>query len=271
MVTTQGQGTFTGTMTLEVEYLGSQFPLTLPVSVGANTTTNVCKFGGIEAGAELLQHLNVNKLYYNQAIWRSLDASTTALLLSKYRFEDIPVANQVDPKPIQVAGNYLVFRMPGFVARRNLPVPAAPTSGSAEETAQAAWQKWLGDKGLTFGPENTTEQLVPIPTGGVFAEAVQGRANSAEKLDVTRFWNRQDSPIPLQPPEIAAINMESRAQPIDLRPGQLGQPVLNIVNPTRSLRLRQGWGHPGALQSGNMFRDMSGLAATIGLAQAIAS
>ncbi|MBL8961169.1 MAG: hypothetical protein JNJ98_15035, partial [Gemmatimonadetes bacterium] len=114
----------------------------------------------------------------------------------------------------------------------------------------------------------TREQLVPIPTGGVFAEAVLGRSNSAEKLDATRFWNWQDSPIPLQPPEIAAINMQSRAQPIDVTPGQLGQPVLNIVNPT-GLPDPTGLGAMmGALQNGSMFRDMSGLAATVGLAQA---
>ena len=97
-----------------------------------------------------------------------------------------------------------------------------------------------------------------------------GRSNAAEKLDATRFWNWQDSPIPLQPPEIAAINMQSRAQPVDVTPGQLGQPVLNIVNPT-SLPDPTGLGPMlGALQNGGMFRDMAGLAATIGLARGTA-
>ncbi|MBV9126020.1 MAG: hypothetical protein JO112_21925, partial [Planctomycetes bacterium] len=271
LVTTQGQGNFIGIMTLELEYLGSQFPLTLPVNAGPNTTTSVCTIGGTEAGPELLRHLNGNRLYYNQAIWRSLDASTTALLLSKYRFESQSVANLIDPKPLQVAGNYLVFRMPGFLARRNLVEQTNTAPDAIDAVSRAAWRKWLDDKGLGFGPEHTTEQLVPVPTGGVFAEAVLGRSNSAEKLDVTRFWNWQDSPIPLQPPDIAAINMDSRAQAIDLRPGQLGQPVLNIVNPT-SLPDPAGLGAIlGALQNGNMFRDMSGLAATIGLAQATGS
>ena len=98
-----------------------------------------------------------------------------------------------------------------------------------------------------------------------------GRSNSAEKLDASRFWNWQDSPIPRQPPEIAAINMQSRAQPIDVTPGQLGQPVLNIVNPT-ALPDPTGLGPMmSALQNGSMFRDMSGLAATIGLARETAS
>ena len=265
-VTTEGQGNFVGTMTLELDYLGSRFPLTIPVNAAGNTTTSVCIVGTPEAGPELLQHLNANRLHYNQAVWRSLDASITALLLSRYRFEDQPVANLIDPKPLQLAGNYLVFRMPGFVARRDLVDRSNGTSGTLEDVSLAAWKKWLTDKGLNFA--DFTEQVVPVPTGGVFAEAVLGRSNSAEKLDATRFWNWQDSPIPLQPPEIAAINMDSRAQSIDLRPGQLGQPVLNIVNPT-TLPDPTGLGPIiGALQSGGMFRDMSGLAATIGLAQA---
>jgi len=267
LVTTEGQGVFRGTMTLELEYLGSRFPVTVPVIARPNATTTVCTFAPIDAGSELLLHLNSNRLYYNQAVWRSLDASTTSLLLSHYRFEGQAVANLIDPKPLQIAGNYLVFRMPGFVARRGV-LEKPDVADAPDAAARAAWRNWLGDKGLTFGPDASSEQMVPVPTGGVFAEAVLGRSNSAEKLDVTRFWNWQDSPIPLQPPEIAAISLDSRAQAADVRPGQLGQPILNIVNPT-SLPDPTGVGAVlGAVENGNLFRDMSGLAATIGLAQA---
>jgi uncharacterized membrane protein YgcG len=267
-VTTEGAGDFRGTMTLELDYLSSRFPVTLPVAAGPNSTTTVVTLGGIEAAAELLEHLNGNRLHYNQAIWRSLDSSTVALLLAGFHYEGQPVANVIDPTPLQIAANYLVFRMPGFVARRDLAEPADEAGGAADATARAAWRKWLADKGVTFGPDASSEHLVPVPTGGVFAEAVLGRSNAAEKLDATRFWNWQDSPIPLQPPEIAAISMDSRAQPADVRPGELGAPVLNIVNPT-SLPDPTGIGAIlGAVQNGNMFRDMSGLAATIGLAQA---
>ena len=264
-----GEGRATGNMTLELSYRGAFFPLTLPITAAANTSTAVAKVGDTEAAPELIEHLQANRLYYNQAIWRSLDASTVSLLLSKFTFEGITVADLIDPRPIQVAGNYLVFRMPGFVARATLPV-RGEDADTPEASFRRSWNQWLDDRGLTFRPDARQELLVPVPTGGVFAEAVLGRSNSAEKLDMTRFWNWQDSPIPLQPPEIAAINMGSRAQPIDVTPGHLGQPVLNIVNPT-SLPDPTGLGPMlGALQSGNMFRDMSGLAATIGLAQGVA-
>src|SRR5262245_59622767 len=265
-----GEGRATGSLTLEFTYRGAFFPLTMPMSVAANASTAVARVGETEAVPELVEHLQANRLHYNQAIWSSLDASTVALLLSKFTFEGMIVADLIDPRPIQVAGNYLVFRMPGFVARASLPV-IRDDGNTPEAVLRRSWNQWLKDRGLTFGSNTRQESLVPVPTGGVFAEAVLGRSNSAEKLDMTRFWNWQDSPIPLQPPEIAAINLGSRAQPIDVTPGQLGQPVLNIMNPT-SLPDPAGLGAAlGALQNGNMFRDMSGLAATIGLAGALSN
>ena len=117
IVVTTGDGArATGTLTLELSYRGAYFPVTMPVDVAANATATVARTGDSEAGPELVEHLRANKLYYNQAIWRSFDASTVALLLSKFTFEGLPVADLIDPRPLQVAGNYLVFRMPGFVA-----------------------------------------------------------------------------------------------------------------------------------------------------------
>lgn len=261
-----GSGSVTGAMTLSIGYRGSLFPVTVPVNVARGATSAVLKVGDTEAGPELVDHLRANRLHYNQAIWRSFDASTIALLLSRFTFEGQEVADLIDPRPMQIAGNYLVFRMPGFVSRPGLSARFDDSGTSPEAVARRGWGDWLAARGLIFGPSTTTEQLVPVPTGGVFAEAVLGRSNSAERLDATRFWNWQDSPIPLQPPEIAAISMGSRAQGIDVTPGQLGQPVLNIVNPT-ALPEPTGLGPMmGALQNGSMFRDMSGLAGTIGLA-----
>jgi hypothetical protein len=271
VTTGDGTGRSTGGLSLELSYHGAYFPVTVPIDLGANATVTVVKVGDSDSAPQLIEHLRANRLHYNQAIWRSFDASTVALLLSKFTFEGTPVADLIDPRPIQIAGNYMVFRMPGFVSRAALPPSRDDGATTPAATASRTWTQWLTDHGLTFGPETTTDDLVPVPTGGVFAEAVLGRSNSAEKLDATRFWNWQDSPIPLQPPEIAAISMESRAQPIDVTPGQLGQPVLNIVNPTQ-LPNPTGLGPIlSTLANGSMFRDMSGLAATIGLAQATGS
>src|SRR5688572_31339603 len=92
----------------------------------------------------------------------------------------------VDPRLLAVTGTHAVFRM------------------LLDTAARAAWQEELYEWGIT-GPDSRREDLVPLPTGGVFAEAVLGRSNSAEKLDVTRFWNWQDSPPPFAPPAIASL------------------------------------------------------------------
>lgn len=84
-----------------------------------------------------------------------------------------------------------------------------------------------------------------MATGGTFAETILGRSNCAEKLDITRFWNWQDSLIPLQPSDIAAIQTGSRATSEDVKPGQLSNPIVNITSPT-SLPDPTGAGNPGA-------------------------
>lgn len=199
---------------------------------------------------ELIGHLMSNQLYYSQAIWRAMNPTTVGILLSRYTWHvgggERPLVELVDPNPVAIAANYLVLRLSGD-----------------DKTEREAW---LHKKKIIEG--SCREDLVPVPSGGVFAEAVLGRFNSAEKLDITRFWNWQDSPIPIQAPDIAAIQAGSRSEPDNTVPGQLSAPVLSIVNPP-AFPDPQGMGAVlAAIQNGNMFRDMSGLAATIGLAQA---
>ncbi|QMT60862.1 hypothetical protein [Legionella sp. PC997] len=268
-ITSANTSYLTGRLTLQLSYNSAKFPISLPVEVSPNAVElQLCRFAVNQSDeAELKMHLEQNRLYYSQVVWRALDPSQIALLLSAFTFEDKPIGNLIDPNPVMVASNYLVFRMPSFIKA----VGIEDTESDTEDEAHKSWRGWLKDRGLVLGANAAIEQLIPIPTGGVFAEAVLGRSNCAERLDATRFWNWQDSPIPLQPPEIAAIQMESRAQPIDVTPGQLGAPVLNIMNPT-TLPDPTGVGAIlNAVQNGSMFRDMAGLASTAALAQALGS
>ena len=247
-----------GTVTLLCAHLGRRFALpAIPVRLG-NALTRIVAFRSDQADRrrELVAHLNAHNAHYTQAILRSLDSATLVLLLSDYVWNGRPVIDQVEPKPLTVAGNFIVLRAP---------VDADDPSGVHADGAELGWNRLLEARGFDLG-ETPDTRVVPIPTNGVFAEAVLGRSNSAEKLEYTRFWNWQDSPIPLQPTEIAPVATGSRATQEDLRPGQLGQPVLNIVNPT-ALPDPTGVGAAlTAVASGNMFRDMSGLAGTQTLA-----
>lgn len=268
-ITSANTSYLTGRLTLQLSYNSAKFPISLPVEISPNAVeVQLCQFLVNQSDeTELEMHLEQNRLYYSQAIWRALDPSQIALLLSSYTFEGKPIGDLIDPNPVMVASNYLVFRMPSFIDA----VGVATNVSDTDDEAHKTWRGWLKDRGLILGTDTAREQLIPIPTGGVFAEAVLGRSNCAELLDATRFWNWQDSPIPLQPPEIAAIQMESRSQPVDVTPGQLGSPVLNIMNPT-TLPEPTGVGAIlNAVQNGSMFRDMAGLASTAALAQALGS
>lgn len=210
--------------------------------------------------AALRAHLQQHRLYYNQILFRSLDAASLALLLSPYVYGDRPLLEVIDPTPVTVAGNYLVFRMP------TVPDPEANTG-----TPARTWADWLDDHDLldeatgALVTGTLREDIIPLPSGGVFAEAVLGRSNSAEKLDMTRFWNWQDSPIPIEPPDIQPLSLDSRTQGTDLKPGDFSSPLVNIVART-TLPDPQGTSAIlDALATNNLFRDMSGLVATIGL------
>ena len=157
-----------------------------------------------------------------------------------------------------VTANFLVFRVSVSATGRT-----DDQRWAAEETA---WREWLERRGLDRPAPKT--EIIPLPSGGVFAEAVLGRYNAAEKVDLTRFWNWQDSPIPIAAPDIAPVQAGSRAEPEDLRPGQLSQPVVNIQTPAALPDPTGVAAILTAIQNGNLFRDMSGLAQNAALAQA---
>ncbi|MFC7788092.1 hypothetical protein ACU045_03830 [Microbacterium sp. MAHUQ-60] len=245
-----------GSMVIRYESEGQQSLAVVPIDVLASSAMQkVCFLHGDAAGRrdELLAHLQANRSHYTRVVLGRLDAASLALLLADVSWLGRPLADQVEPNPIAVSGNYLVLRAPA-------------EDGDASGLAQfASWGALLRDRGIDFGTEST--RLVPIPTAGVFAEAVLGRSNSAEKLDITRFWNWQDSPIPLQPPEISPVATGSRGTTDDLKPGPLGTPVLGISTPTVLPEPAGLSAALGALANGSMFRDMAGLAGTQDLAQ----
>jgi hypothetical protein len=243
------------TVTLTVNRNGVRFPLELPavtVAKGAKSEIRVVQIKPGGVNVNLKQHLSENRMHYSQAIFRSLDSTQIALLLSGFGVEVngqlVPVAQVVEPRPIRYVGNYLAFKM------------------NTDTSSDEIWATWLRDHGIQLG--SSKEDIVPLPSGGTFAEAVLGRSNCAEKLDITRFWNWQDSPIPLQPTEIAAVQTGSRATNEDVKPGQLSNPIINITAPTSMPDPSGTAAVLAAIQNGNMFRDMSGLQGTIGLAQA---
>ena len=193
--------------------------------------------------SDLIAHLEENALHYSSAIWRSLDAAAITTLLGTYRLGGQRLIEVIDPVPAAVSGNYLVFRFYG-------------------DLGTDAWEALQEKLGEDATPR---EDMVPLPSGGVFAEAVLGRSNAAEKLDITRFWNWQDSPIPILPSEISPLSAGGKANDKTPQTGALEGSIVNIVNPP-SLPDPAGLGPLySAVANGGMFRDMSGLAQTTAL------
>lgn len=253
-----------GQITLHCSYRGRPFDLP-PITLQLASTTAMqrvvdFRYTSGDRQQELLAHLQANSAHYSQVIFRSLDTAAIVMLLSPFTWNGEPLVDQIEPAPIAAAGNFLVFRAP--VADDQL-------SGIREDGTNQTWEKVLEERGIDFSESDS--RLVPVPTGGVFAEAVLGRSNSAEKLDITRFWNWQDSPIPLEPPEIAQVATGSRGAPEDLTPGNLSSPLLNIVNPTSLPDPAGLTASLNALATANLFRDMSGLAGTQNLADSAAT
>ncbi|MEU9110980.1 hypothetical protein AB0D04_04030 [Streptomyces sp. NPDC048483] len=102
-----------------------------------------------------------------------------------------------------------------------------------------------------------SEQLISLPTRGVFAEAKLGHCNSAEVIDNTRFWDWQKSPDPDSAPQIAPVSTGSREVVVSTTPSGLPASSVTIVQPPQA---PDPVGMAAALQllgQGDIFRDMS--------------
>ena len=261
---------------------------------------NLARFENTYSDYQLIEHLNKNTDYYSRILWYNMDLDSLASLLSKYSYNQRPLLEIIDLEPVAVTGNHIVFKAPSdwledeswrdFLIRKGYLESSSRNPGS--QAVSANFSK-PGDKKAEYGETEVLKKtpivsqsvvgntiynvnssklishdIIPLPSSGVFAEAVLGRFNSSEKLDLTRFWNWQDSPIPILPPEIASLHSESRAiDRGDVRPGSLDAPVVNIMNPP-SLPDYQGLSPLlNAISTPDMFRDMSGQQYTASLAQ----
>ncbi|MFJ9823231.1 hypothetical protein ACIRSU_02510 [Streptomyces sp. NPDC101160] len=145
----------------------------------------------------------------------------------------------LDPKPIAATGNYLGFRW-----------------NFSSEQEREAWTNARKATATAYGTPVTS--TVAIATKGVFAEAVLGRANSAEKIDLTRFWDWKDSPIQITPADIAPVSTASRAQNLDTKVAPLGASEARFT-PLVAMPDPAGLQTAQASPTANLFRDMSGI------------
>jgi hypothetical protein len=183
-----------------------------PYPVPALQIGPVLRFHDVLEIEKAVHHIVRNTTKYSKAVWSSLSAEERAILLDAYTIgvpangiadpsQMIPLLNCVDNRLLGFFGNSMIlpFRIPqtapqaGDGAAAGALDGAGPTLGLDQgeiESALLAYQK------AGFQPPTST---ISLPTHGVLGEAVLGCCPSAEKIDLTRFWNWQDSPSDTAP------------------------------------------------------------------------
>lgn len=154
-----------------------------------------------------LQHVVRNTMTYSKAVWLSLTPEERVVLLEGFTiglpeggldpsaFDDpsqhVPLLNCVANEVLGFYGNCMIlpFFIPAALAAQlgqdEAGAEAAPLTTGAVQEALTQFHK------EAFSPPTSHFTL---PTRGVLGEAVLGHCPSAEKIDLTRFWNWQDSP-----------------------------------------------------------------------------
>jgi hypothetical protein len=194
--------------------------------------------GIVQLSDLLMEH----RLYYSQQVWLREHPQALIMQLAPLTFEiggeNINLVDYITPVPLTVVGNYVVYK---FAYDKD------------EE-----WTQWVE---ANIDRSRMEADEVAIPTGGVFAEAVLGRFNAAEKLDATRFFNWKDSP-PDAAPAIAALRAgDHKATPAP-EGAKFDAPLVSIQKP---LQLPEFGGLNAvlsALTTAELFRNMSGVANT---------
>ena len=157
---------------------------------------------------KMVQHVVRNTMRYSQMVWSGLTALERAVLLEGYTIgvpaggiadasQMVPLLNCVENRVLGYFGNSMIlpFIIPKSLAMAGGVVGADGAAGQPIDPAEIV-NSLLSYQKASFVPPRTT---VALPTRGVLGEAVLGHCSSAEKIDLTRFWNWQDSPSDTAP------------------------------------------------------------------------
>lgn len=191
-------------------------------------------------------------LFLNQAAWLSLSPGEV-LSLARFRYKGEILCEWIDPSPVGITGHYVAYRW-----RFSDPIEAQRFKREYVEP-------------FTVDPDEqlrTVSTTIAVPTGGVFGEAVLGQGVSAEKIDLSRFWNWKDSPIPILPPGINPITAATASiQNVDDKPMAL-DPSSAKLGKLQDLPAPSGFSELAGSMRAQMFRDMSGISMLQSLAEA---
>lgn len=157
----------------------------------------------------MLQHVVNNTMRYSIEVWKSLSSEERVVMLEGYTIgvppggiedetQNIPLLNCVENRVLGYYGNSMImpFNIPKGVVD-DLDISNADVQDALAEFHTKAFASPVS--------------VVALPTRGVLGEAVLGHCPSAEKIDLTRFWNWQDSPAD-SAPNIADVTLPTDKQ-----------------------------------------------------------
>jgi hypothetical protein len=211
-------------------------------SIGSSTRVTLLNLHPSVDMQDVAEQLMEEQLYYSQRVWLGADRQSLLLQLSPYVYDfpngdTVRIVDFIDPAPVSVAGNYVAFRF--------------------TYEADAEWREWRARE-QAVAPR---VDVIPLPTGGVFAEAVLGEFNAAEKLDATRFWKWEESPIPYQASAVGPIEAGLHTKVDPASPRALGDAALRLRDaiPLPALGTTE---QVLRTVTSAIFRDMSGIDVT---------
>ncbi|MCR5527571.1 MAG: hypothetical protein K6F39_09405 [Lachnospiraceae bacterium] len=174
--------------------------LAKPIRVDVSSHVPVLGYDEVTRIEETFRHVTTNTMRYSLAVWHSLSEMERIMMLEQYTVDldygkitgdnkvseeevKIPLLNCINvKKPLGFYGNSILFP---FTYPKKLADKLGKTAGDIQDELYRY---------------HTTNFRVPstsisVPTNGMIGEAVLGRTNVSEKIDITRFWNWKDSDI----------------------------------------------------------------------------
>ena len=152
---------------------------------------------------EAFRHIVNNGLRYSQVIWNSLSVNERILLFDRYsvkmdfsklRENSTSVMNEEELNKIPLLNCINVHNLLGIYGNCMIfpftfPQELAEILGRTAKDVQDQIYRYHAS---CFRAPTT---VISVPTKGMIGEAVLGETNVSEEIDLTRFWNWQDSPI----------------------------------------------------------------------------
>ncbi len=191
-----------GTFASGVELPSSAYPL------AARGIPPVLSYASVLEIEKSLQWVVRNTMTCSLAVFASLTPEERVVMLERYEIELPPAADGTERPGVPLLSCVTNNVLGWFGNSMVLPfiIPAAITEATGTWETRDDGTRVLVESGITtgdiqdaltrfhtdgFSPPRST---IALPTKGVLGEAVLGHCPSAEKIDLTRFWNWQDSP-----------------------------------------------------------------------------